>query len=175
MDQVGEWLASPYSASEGGLGCIDCHGRSCSGTKRGEFFDRASSGDNLESLRQAVRLALTATWNGDVVEAEVAVTNVGAGHHLPTGSSTRSLALELVAQDPNSQPLRPCAEPRSPSVSTRGIRLAPFGTHVSHCRFEAPGDGPAQVNVRLLLVPAEGDPVEIASTAAVCRNPALPP
>jgi hypothetical protein len=170
MDQVGEWLTSPYSASQGGLGCIQCHRTQCSGVRQTETFDGADSIEDLENLRRAVRLTLTATRNGDLVEAETAVTNVGAGHHLPTGSENRTLVLEVAAWGQDSEPLS-----RFPSAPPRAIRLAPFATDVSRHRFAAPEEGPVQVSALILLVSANGDPVEIANTATVCRDSALQP
>jgi hypothetical protein len=166
MDQLGEWLASPYSASEGGLGCVDCHPKECRGSSGRTAFGRTTSAVNLESLRRAVRLALTTTWNGNAVEAEVAVTNVGAGHHLPTGSAGR-LVLEVAARDRGAEPLA-----LTPKMPARAIRLAPFATDVSHYHFAAPEEGPVDVTARLLLVPAAGDPIDIANTTTVCRSPA---
>ena len=100
----------------------------------------------------------------------MAVTNVGAGHHLPTGPPDRRLVLEVAARGPSLKLLS-----RSPGGPPRAIRLAPFATDVSHHRFAAAEEGLVQVNARLLLVSANGDPVEIANTATVCRYSASPP
>jgi hypothetical protein len=170
MDQVGEWLASPYSAAEGGLGCADCHATRCSGAEGDEFVDRSIRAENLGNLRRAIRLSVTATRSGDSIEAEVAVTNVGAGHYLPTLGAGRSLLLEVVAGDRDGATLRPPIDPRSTSSPPRAIRLAPFETLVRQYRFVAPEDGPVPVTARCLLVSAEGGALEIANTATLCRG-----
>ena len=170
MDQVGEWLASPYSASEGGLGCIDCHQAQCSGTRSDEPVDRATAVEYLEELRRALRLSLTAICNNEVVEAEVAVTNAGAGHNVPTGPIERSLVLDVVARGHNAEPLPPFTNSGAPGSSPRDIRLAPFATDVRHYLFTAPGEGLVQVTARLLLVKRKGNAVELANTTTVCSS-----
>jgi hypothetical protein len=54
-DQVGEWLASPYSEKVGGRGCVDCHG--------GECPDGRDEAD-LPGLRKAVRLSIMTGCSG---------------------------------------------------------------------------------------------------------------
>ena len=96
-DPVGEWLISPYSQAEGGRECADCHEPRCSGngnagTRRGTTV--APPG----TLREAARLTVATTCSGDAVEAEVVVTNLGAGHNLPTGPPDRRLVLDVTAR-----------------------------------------------------------------------------
>ena len=79
-NQVAEWLASPYSEARGGRGCTDCHDRYCSG--------------NGEDPENAV---------------EVAISNVGVGHDLPTGPSERTLVLEVSVHDLRSVVVRTTA------------------------------------------------------------------
>jgi hypothetical protein len=191
---VDEWLASPYSAAEGGLVCIDCHGAPCRGVRRIDHLDQASSATALASLRDAARLTVIAVRDGGFVEAEVVVANVGVGHLLPTGSPGRSLVLEVAAHGPEGAPLplrrgprlaprvgeTPAAagrifvrDPHGTSFPSRGARLAPFATDVSRYRFAAPEGGFVEVAARLLLVPVEGKPLEIANTATFCRGSGL--
>jgi hypothetical protein len=181
-DPVGEWLISPYSQAEGGRGCPDCHEPRCSGNSNA----RNRSGAPAEppgSLREAARLTVAATCSGDAVEAEVVVTNLGAGHDLPTGPAERRLVLDVTAHGRNGVPLLPQAGSggspgrvfvkRLPDSLSRAYRsrLAPFETDVSRYRFVLSGPGTAQVTARLALVTASGTPFEIASTTTPCRFP----
>jgi len=125
------------------------------------------------------------------VEAEVAVANLGVGHLLPSGSGPRSLVLEVTARNRFGSLLVLSAGPvletaaglgtptagkvfsagsSSSRSSLRDTRLAPFATDVSRYLFAATDGGPVEVAARLLLIPAEGDPVEIAETSTVCHG-----
>jgi len=124
------------------------------------------------------------------VTAEVAVSNVGVGHRLPTGSAERTLILEVAAHDRNQAPLPLWEDPTQPAVDRAAVglrgrgpatgtlaaasvtvqpRLLPFATDVSRYRFVAPESGPIRISARLVLVPATGRPSEIANTATVCK------
>lgn len=202
-DPVGEWLVSPYSQAEGGRGCVDCHGRHCRRTGGSEARDRRdddTGSPSPASPAAAVQLTVTAFCSGDGVEAEVVVTNLGAGHDLPTGPPERTLVLDVAARGPAGLPLLPRAKSgRSASGLARHgapgrvfvkylpdgnseiyrSRLAPFETDVSRYRFVSPGRDAAQytveVNARLRLLPVSGSPVEIASTTTVCRTSSTAP
>jgi hypothetical protein len=188
-NQVDEWLASPYSEREGGRGCIDCHSKRCPAAGGTDSVEEQVSGTDLQGLREAVRLSVTTVCSIDAVEAEVVVSNIGVGHLLPTGSSERTLILEVAAHDHNGAPLPLRAGSRYPldtsapgTVGSRRFvadpppgdaavfrpRLAPFATDVSRFRFGLPASGPAYVSTRLVLVQTTGPPLEIASTASVC-------
>ena len=193
MDQVSEWLASPYSATEGGLGCTSCHDAQCRGRPGFGRVDGASSGTRIESLRAAASLTVNLVCAGSVVSAEVAVTNVGVGHHLPTGPAARLLVLEVAARGPRGVPLRLGTRPRlagglpasggkvfalgshSAATPPRHSPLAPFATDVSTYRFTAPDGEPAEVTARLVLVSIDGDFVEIAGATASCPDPGVAP
>jgi hypothetical protein len=173
-EQVAEWLASPYSETRGGRGCTDCHDRYCSGN--GDSPAHAVDLATVEShgARTAVRLTVTAICTGDAVKAEVAVSNVGVGHLLPTGSREQSLVLEVVAHDRDQVPL-PQRERSTDSAATGEsvvfqTRLRPFATLVRLYRFDPPESSPASVSARLVLVPATGPPLEIASSATTCAT-----
>lgn len=157
---VGEWLDSPYSETEGGRGCVDCHGVLCRGN--GETGSAADSrpGSNLQSLREAVRLSVSAICTIDAVSVEVAVSNVGVGHLLPTGPGDRSLRLELAAHD---------GERTAPlwRAGQRHLRLPPFATAVSRYRFVPVHEGPVHVSARLVLEPGA---LELAKAASVCSS-----
>ena len=165
MDQVGEWLASPYSASRGGLGCVDCHATLCSGVEGGEAFARSIPAENARNLRRAIRLSVTSAQSSDSVEAEVAVTNGGAGHFLPMAATGESFVLDVTAWGRDAGPL-----PLESETPPRAFRLAPFATDVSSYRFAAPEEWPVQVTARLLLVTKHGNPVELANTTTVCGS-----
>jgi hypothetical protein len=151
-NQFGEWLASPYSEKIGGRGCVDCHGGDCPG-------HRAAT--DLESLRKAVRLSITASCSGGAVNIEVAVSNVGVGHLLPSGSVDRDLVLEVNVSDGNksSLPWR---------AGSRHLQLPPFATDTSRYRFVSPHSVPVHVSARLVLKPSNAPSLEIVETATVC-------
>jgi hypothetical protein len=106
---------------------------------------------------------MTADCPGDTVEAEVAISNVGVGHLLPTGPGIRTLMLEVAVHDGDRTPI---------SVSSTRVEppLAPFATAVSRHRLAVPVESPAQVSARVYLMPAVGPPTEIAGTQTSCSN-----
>jgi hypothetical protein len=177
---VGEWLTSPYSQAQGGRACTDCHEPRCSGHD-GAGTPRGSPAAPPESLRDAARLTVVTTCSGEAVEAEVVVTNLGAGHDLPTGPAERRLVLDVTALGGDGLPLLPRAGSHPspgrifvkqlPHGSPRAYRsrLAPFETDVSRYRFVPSGPGPARVTARLALVTGSGTPFEIASTTTQCQ------
>jgi len=154
-DQVGEWLASPYSQAEGGRGCVDCHGSRCSGSRGGEATSAGTAG----------RLTVTAVCSEDAVEAEVVVANLGAGHDLPSASPDRILLLEVSARREDGLSLSNLGAQRSRIQLTR---LAPFETDVSRHRFVSAGRHSAHITARLVLS-RSGILSEIASTTTRCR------
>lgn len=180
-DQVGEWLASPYNEPEGGRGCTDCHASRCSENGQGPSGSR--------SPNRAARLTVVTVCSPAAVEAEVAVSNVGAGHRMPTGPGERALILEVAAFDRDREPLPVWAERRLPATwtvagfpspvrvgdgpSDRYVtlepRLPPFATHVSRYRFIPPASGPARVSARLVLATPNRPPLEIAGTVTECK------
>jgi hypothetical protein len=189
-NQVAEWLASPYSESEGGRGCTSCHVGRCSGQANSHTLDEETAARATQRIIEAARVTVRATCSGDAVNAEVAVSNVGVGHLLPSGPTDRTLLLEVTAQDRNQTPLlewnrdpnpsdsdsmagamgRLTAEQALPGSSvTVQQRLLPFATEVSRHRFAAPDSGPVRISARLLQVPATGPLTEIANTTTVCR------
>lgn len=189
-DQVAQWQASPYSEREGGRGCTDCHVRYCSGNEAPRARTEELAAKRPPGPTEAARLTVIATCTREEVTAEVAVSNVGVGHLLPTGSPERRLILEVAAHDRHHAPLPLREDPRQLAVrrATAGLsgrgsangaptvaavivqpRLRPFATDVSRYRFDAPESGPVRVSARLVLVPVDGPPREIASSASVCR------
>jgi len=122
-DQVAEWRASPYSEAEGGRGCTHCHGRYCSGSE----VPRTRAADPVPADTpgpiEAARLTVRATCTGEEVTAEVAVSNVGVGHLLPTGSPERTLVLEVAAHDRNEAPLPFRNDSTQPAVHRATVGL----------------------------------------------------
>ena len=182
-DQIGEWLDSPYSQVEGGLGCAGCHGGLCRGNGAGPK-DRTAAAAARHNPPGAARLTLAAVCAKDRVEAEVVVANLGTGHDLPTGPARRTLVLEVTAHDSAGLPLPAqgvgnVAEPASRvyvkyapvgSSLTHRSRLAPFESDVSRYRFVSTGRGQAVVRARLVLIPAAGSRLEIAKVTSVCSS-----
>lgn len=56
-------------------------------------------------VRSSVAMSVTATQGSDGVLVEVAISNVGAGHHVPTDSPMRNLILLVTAYDSAGEPL----------------------------------------------------------------------
>lgn len=118
-----EWKASPYAAE--GVTCQDCHmsegagvigpssGQAAmGGPQRDNIYRMSFVGANVELSDSAAAEAMlksAATVDVDVPEivpageeasASVTVTNVGAGHYLPTGlTEVREMWLEVVFED----------------------------------------------------------------------------
>jgi hypothetical protein len=117
-----EWKAGPYAAE--GIVCQDCHmtpgpgvtkpnpGKAAgSGPDRPHIYTMTFAGGNVglgdatlaeQRLKAAATLALEApeiVESGDVA-LKTTITNVGAGHYLPTGlTEVRQMWLEVVATD----------------------------------------------------------------------------
>lgn len=104
MGTYSEWQHSKYAQEN--VQCQSCH----MGRVEGDVVDprvrRSGAGVNLhempgghslEQLNKAVRMSLSAKRAGDRMEISVVLQNVGAGHHVPTGSPMRQLILQLDA------------------------------------------------------------------------------
>ncbi len=102
-----EWKSSPYPQE--GKQCQDCHmpvtGAAVvrrevqAKTSRANLHD-LQGGHSEEQVRKAADVEILAVnRNGDHLDVEVAVTNVGSGHMIPTGIPSRTLVLEIVASD----------------------------------------------------------------------------
>jgi hypothetical protein len=94
------------------------------------------------------------------VSVEVAVSNVGAGHRLPSGAAGRSLVLEVDARHPDPDLLLWRAAPQE-------LWLRPLSTEVSWYRFTALRAGPVEVAARLVLARAGAPPLAIAEAATL--------
>jgi hypothetical protein len=105
-------------------------------------------------------MGLSVSREGSAVEVEVAVSNVGAGHRLPSGTAGRSLILEVDARHRGSALLLWRAAPRA-------LGLGPLSTDVSRYRLTALRSEPVEVAARLVLMRAGAPPLTFAEAAAV--------
>jgi hypothetical protein len=117
-----EWKRSPYAAK--GIVCQDCHmtpgpgvtkpnpGQACvTGPQREMIYTMTWAGGNVAlgdsaraeaNLKAAAKLEVTGTRDAETSQATIlaTVTNVGAGHDLPTGlTEVREMWLDLKAVD----------------------------------------------------------------------------
>jgi len=98
-----EWRAGPYAAQ--GIPCQSCH-MAVSPGRVAEVPSSTSREFNLhrlirdtDQLRGALTVQITqATRNGDGLDIEVAIENVGSGHKVPTGMPTREVVLTVTAE-----------------------------------------------------------------------------
>lgn len=123
-DSYGEWLRSPYSQSDTGKTCQQCHmpaptllaGHAITNVAPGfggihrdpttihaHTFPGAA---NLDLLRNAVSLTAAARVDGDRLLVDVSVTNDRTGHHVPTDSPLRHMILLVEARDELGRVLR---------------------------------------------------------------------
>lgn len=122
-----EWLDSPYSDPDTGRTCQDCHmpalGTSHfarpdkgglardSGQTRSHLMPGAADAALLQST---VDMAVSSTLADDALTIDVAITNVGAGHSVPTDSPLRHLILVVRATAADGRPLELLAGERVP-------------------------------------------------------------
>lgn len=111
----GEWLASPYPAL--GVQCQNCHmapsgmanlapGRGGLQRDPSQLAGHALPGaSDPELLARAAQLEADVHRQGDVLRVTVRVTNLGAGHHLPTDQPMRHLILVVHTRDAQGAPL----------------------------------------------------------------------
>jgi hypothetical protein len=116
-NSFGEWLASPYSQSQTGRTCQQCHmpaptvlnGRPLANVAPGKggverdpqtipahAFPGAS---NTDLLQNAVTMNATAHLQGHQIVVEVSIVNDKTGHHVPTDSPLRQMILLVHATD----------------------------------------------------------------------------
>jgi hypothetical protein len=108
-----EWQKGPYPAKH--QGCQSCHMYRVEGevvdpkVKRtpdaGINLHQMPGSHSLTQLNKAIRGQLFVTHEGGQLNVQVAVTNQGAGHMVPTGSPLRKLILEVSAYPFGAKPL----------------------------------------------------------------------
>ena len=96
-----EWKKS--KAAENGLTCQSCHMGEATTNATDPRLDRdpgarinlhaAPGGHSLEQLHKALSVALRPEREGDNLDVEVAITNKGAGHAVPTGMPGRRVIM----------------------------------------------------------------------------------
>jgi hypothetical protein len=122
-NSYGEWLDSPYSDPKNGKTCQECHMPSPSmldgdiltnvapdmgGVERNPLTIHAHlqpGAADQTLLQNTARLEVRAARDGDRLIVDAAVTNVAAGHHIPTDSPLRQIFLVVTATDEQDQPL----------------------------------------------------------------------
>jgi hypothetical protein len=103
QDTYDEWTRSPY-ASEGKR-CQDCHMPAYSGKtavdgkERPELHAHVFMGGHTEMIRKAASVQIKSTWKGgrkETLDVVASVSNIGAGHLIPTGvPGIREMWLEV--------------------------------------------------------------------------------
>ena len=98
-----EWKNSPYAVE--GKRCQDCHMPSYSGKttaegkERPELHAHVFRGGHSEMIRKAATVQVQSSWKGgrkDTLDVVASVSNVGAGHMIPTGvPGIREMWLEV--------------------------------------------------------------------------------
>ncbi len=121
-NSYGEWLASAYSDPVNGQTCQDCHMPPLGVTA---FVDlppdvdqfvpqrepatisshRMPGASDVVLLQHSAEVRIDAHRDGDTLIAAVAVTNTGAGHHIPTDNPLRNMILLVEALDSSGQAL----------------------------------------------------------------------
>ncbi len=122
-------LTSPCAPAAGGdleglvcraRACVECHRKPADDPARNPLPDFTLIPDRPAStihthrmtgvtdeafMRSAVAMTVTATQGPDGVLVDVAITNIAAGHHIPTDSPLRNMILVVTARDAQGNPL----------------------------------------------------------------------
>jgi len=147
-----EWQESPYPGR--GIECQTCHmppGESpafCLPEKGGLARDpaRLASHRDLglkdtEFMQSTVAMTITARVVANTVRVEVTLTNVNAGHHVPTDYPGRNMILTVAARDAAGSPLALLAGPTVPAWG--GDQAGQAGTgYAKVLRDVATGEAP---------------------------------
>ena len=123
-----EWASSSFAAQ--GVECQDCHmpstgaDRFCSRTENRRDPSQVRShefeGTSPDFLRRAVRLRLGSVVDRATVNVTADLSNVGAGHDVPTGVTLRNLILLITARDRTGATLPQVAGPTVPNWGGAG-------------------------------------------------------
>ena len=101
------------------------------------IFPHKFEGARPKRLEGSAHLTLSSQKDGNVLEVTVGVTNVNAGHRLPTGQHTRNMILLVTAEDENGKPLAFIDGPVVPDWGGTGQNEEDYGGR--------PGKGYARV------------------------------
>lgn len=121
-NSFGEWLESPYNNVEHGQTCQDCHMPHSGATMFVQlpsteaeeipprnpetiFSHQMPGAADQTLLEDAVSLNVKAVRSDEELQVTVQVTNIGAGHHIPTDNPLRQMILLVQAVDMQGQPL----------------------------------------------------------------------
>jgi nitrate/TMAO reductase-like tetraheme cytochrome c subunit len=172
QDTYEEWKDSPYPAE--GKRCQDCHmpaysGKvAASGKERPELHAHVFLGGHTEMIRKAATLQLQSNWKGggkETLNVAVSVSNVGAGHLIPTGiPGIREMWLEvsvLNGQQVVATEKRPFTQelfdsegkPAMPWEAVRigkDTRIRPKKTRIERLTFKLASPGDVRIEAKLL-------------------------
>jgi hypothetical protein len=117
-NSYGEWLNSPYSDTETGQTCQDCHmppglvdhfARIDKGGERRNpktiFSHRMPGAMDKTLLQNAVNMHTSAIRENGILTVHVDIENHNTGHHVPTDSPLRHLILLVQTMDESGNPL----------------------------------------------------------------------
>jgi len=117
-NSFGEWLASPYSDSQTGKTCQNCHMPTVDYDyfvypekgglirDRSRIFSHRMPGASDEKLLQnTADLDVTVKRDGGLITVSVSVFNANAGHDIPTDSPLRQILLSVKALDKDGKPI----------------------------------------------------------------------
>lgn len=103
LNTYAEWKASDYAKR--GLHCQSCHMFRVAGDVVDPRIQRSSlakvnlhqmpGSHSIEQLNKTIRATVASTREGNKLKVGVTMSNVAAGHYVPTGSPLRQLILEL--------------------------------------------------------------------------------
>lgn len=158
--EFSEWSASSYAKQ--GIHCQSCHMKPDGRTRQVALASKGaivrdpktvashafSAGNDAQFMREAVELSVRSERSGDTLSVVASVKNVGAGHHLPSGSPMRNMLLVVEARDGKRGRLELLQGERLPVWAGTGPESA--GNYAG-----LPGKGYAKVLKDLVIYPAE--------------------
>ena len=128
-NSYGEWLKSSYADQlhPNAKSCQDCHmpvGKTdrFALLKQGGLLrdpqtihvHKNSGSRDAKFMREAVQMDVQLHRSDEVIKIDVTIRNIGAGHHLPTGSPLRHIILKLEALDKDGNVLPQISGPHLP-------------------------------------------------------------
>jgi len=195
-----EWLgwqeSLPEDAEDKGRQCQDCHMNwsrkmlpyyryTVSGAVRRQMgverspkriFPHKFEGASPARLQGAVNLELSGTLADGVLTLSVGVTNVNAGHRLPTGEVGRNMILLVSAETEDGEPLSLTAGPRVPEWGGTGAGENDYAGRpgVGFARITADAAGRLNVPVRQAVRIVADNRIKAKETATSRYRFALP-
>ncbi len=121
-----EWKASRYGKE--GKNCQSCHMAAVAGNVADARFEREPTTNinihrmagsrSVTQLNRALKMRLDVAREGGRAKVTVELTNVGAGHAIPTGSPLRQLILDVIARSSDGK------ESRAKKIYSRAVKDA---------------------------------------------------